>query len=393
MYGSAQRQLDLAHMLSPDDEEIARTWRSSHAVRLTPEQRLVRLRPRLENATLNDEERNGIEEAIKGIETQEKGSCELVTPAAEAKLPIVPMPEGVPPGGVYGAELEVQFNGKKKRLEIDTGASGLLLSRSVAKSAGLVSELEIKTGGIGDSGLANAFVTHVDDIRIGSMEFKNCMVRVLERSGVLDIDGVIGPDVFRDYLVTLDIPGRELRIGPLPKRPDEPTRASTSLDTSGDEVAVVSWADRAKDRYIAPEMKDWTPVFRSDHFLIFPTVLGKAPTKLFVMDTGSAVSSIAPEAAREVTRVANDFNTTMSGVSGEVHNLLVADKVSLAFDGIRQMTEGMQAFDSTALSRSSGVDISGLIGFPTLRELVISTDYRDNLVHVVYNPKKGLHAQ
>jgi len=225
------------------------------------------------------------------------------------------------------------------------------------------------------------------------MEFKNCMVRVLERSGAMGVDGLIGTDVFRDYLVTLYIPGRELRIGPLPKRPDEPARDSTSLDTSADEVAAVSWAERAKDRYVAPEMKGWTPVFRSGHFLIFPTVLGSAPAKLFVMDTGSAVSTITPEAAREVTWIANDFNTTMSGVSGEVHNLLVADKVSLAFGGIRQSSEGMQAFDNAALSRSSGVAISGLIGFPTLRELVISIDYRDNLVHVVYDPKKGFHAR
>jgi len=37
------------------------------------------------------------------------------------------------------------------------------------------------------------------------------------------------------------------------------------------------------------------------------------------------------------------------------------------------------------------VNISGFIGFVTLRELVISIDYRDNLIHVVYDPKKGYH--
>ena len=29
---------------------------------------------------------------------------------------------------------------------------------------------------------------------------------------------------------------------------------------------------------------------------------------------------------------------------------------------------------------------------PILRELVLSIDYRDNLIHVVYDPKKGYHA-
>ena len=44
------------------------------------------------------------------------------------------------------------------------------------------------------------------------------------------------------------------------------------------------------------------------------------------------------------------------------------------------------------MAQLSGVEISGIIGFPKLRELVISIDYRDNRVHVVYDPKKGYHA-
>ena len=50
------------------------------------------------------------------------------------------------------------------------------------------------------------------------------------------------------------------------------------------------------------------------------------------------------------------------------------------------------AIDTTAISRGTGVGISGFLGFPTLRELVISIDYRDSLVHMVYNPTKGYHA-
>ena len=71
-----------------------------------------------------------------------------------------------------------------------------------------MSELENKAGGIGDQGPAAAFETHVDDIKIGPMEFKNCMVHVLEHGEISEgAEGLIGPDVFRDFLVTLDIPG------------------------------------------------------------------------------------------------------------------------------------------------------------------------------------------
>ena len=246
---------------------------------------------------------------------------------------------------------------------------------------------------MGDSGTTGVFVTHVDDIKIGKMEFKNCMVRVLEQSGVLDVDGLIGPDVFRDYLVTLDFPGREVRIGPLPKRPDDEAGETTSLATSDEDSSLVSMADRAKDRYIAPEMKDWTPVYRSQHFLIVPTLIGNAPLKLFLMDTGASRGMISPAAAREVTHVSNDNDSRVKGLSGKVQNVQVADKVTIAFAGVNQQLPEMQSYDMGSLSRAAGVEISGLIGFPTLRELVISIDYRDNLIHVVYDVNKGYHLR
>jgi predicted aspartyl protease len=395
MYASAQRRLELAHRFSPDNPEIGRRWRASHALPLTSEQQLALLKARLDSPPLTQEQKDGIQAAIQGIEAREKGSCELVSPVTETKVPIVSIADGPisTPQEMYGAGLDVEFNGKKRRLEIDTGASGMLLSRSVAKSAGLVPELEVKTGGVGDQGPANSFVTHVDDIKIGNMEFRNCMVRVLEQGDVLGVDGLIGTDVFRDYVVTLDIPDREMRIGPLPRRPDEAAEKPTSLNTSDADETPVSVADSAKDRYIAPEMKDWTPVFRSGHNLIFPTVIGNAPLKLFLMDTGASHGMISPEAAREVTHVSGGTDERrVKGISGEVNKVLIADRVSITFAGVRQITEGMTSFDSAALDRSVGVEISGMIGFPTLRELVLSIDYRDNLVHVVYDPKKGFHA-
>jgi hypothetical protein len=292
---------------------------------------------------------------------------------------------------MYEAALDLQLNGKKKRLEIDTGASGLLLTSVGARSAGLTPELSEQVGGVGDEGLANSYVTHVDDIKIGSMEFRNCRVEVLEPGNPIekdsDVEGLIGPDVFRDYIVTLDFPERQLLLEPLPPRPGDQAAATASLATSNDQYAAAE-----SDRYVAPEMKDWTPVFRSGHLLILPTYIGSAPLKLFIMDSGSQHSLISLDAARDVAQLSG-FNTpTMKGVNGEVQKVMVADTVTLGFAGVRQIVGGMTSIDTTSISRNAGIGISGFIGFPTLRELVISIDYRDNLVHVVYDPKKGVHG-
>ena len=67
--------------------------------------------------------------------------------------------------------------------------------------------------------------------------------------------------------------------------------------------------------------------------------------------------------------------------------------MEIVFARVRAPLRGVTAIDTSSLGRGAGVEISGLIGFETLRELVISIDYRDNLVRVVYDPKHGFHRQ
>jgi hypothetical protein len=206
------------------------------------------------------------------------------------------------------------------------------------------------------------------------------------------VDGLIGPDVFRDYLVTLDYPGRELRLGPLPAIPNQSSKVA-SLSTTGDNTETpVSLADSAKDRYIAPEMKDWTPVFRSQHMLIVPTLINTSPVKLFLLDTGAAMSLLSPSAAKEVGKVSDFTGVELKGVNGVVRKVPAVGNVSMMFAQIKQTRRNMLILDTGGISRGAGVELSGIIGIPVLRELVLSIDYRDNLIHVTYDPKKGFHA-
>jgi Flp pilus assembly protein TadD len=383
MYASEQAQLDKAHELSPQDTTIRRAVLPS--VQMTAEDRIARMTERLQSAQLSTEERDSLQRAIDVIRAQSKGSCEIVRPVESTKFPIVPIsPTG--PQNMRAAGLELQLNGHKKRFEIDTGASGLLISRSAATSAGIIGEAEVRVGGIGDEGYAKAQLAHVDSLRIGELEFHNCLVQITEKKSVLDVDGLIGADVFSSWVVTLDIPSREVRLSPLPKRPYDTVQTS-GLDTAGggENTQAVP-----RDRYIAPEMKDWTPVFRHGHNLIFLTSIGKTPAKLFIMDTGSGATIISTTAAKEVTGV-GESNTHLRGISGEVQNVSQADNLTIVFAHVGSPLRNVLAIDTSSLGRGSGVEISGLIGFDTLRELIISIDYRDNLVHVVYDPKHGYH--
>ena len=50
------------------------------------------------------------------------------------------------------------------------------------------------------------------------------------------------------------------------------------------------------------------------------------------------------------------------------------------------------AFENPSISRSVGVEVSGFLGATTLRQLTITIDYRDGLVHFGYDAHRGYHT-
>lgn len=383
MYASEQKQLDLAHRLEPGNRTVANAARAINAAPMTTEERIARLKERLQTPNLSANDRSSIERAIAVASVKGEGSCQIVKPMPSTKIPIFAIMDG--PGRITALGAQLTLNGKKKRFEIDSGASGILINRSAAASAGILGEASIQSGGVGDDGPVKASLAHVDSVRIGDMEFRNCLVRFLDKKNEAldDIDGLIGPDVFSNYVVTLDFASREMRLDPLPKRSDESGDEAKKLDTAGQDEN----ADAVPhDRYVAPEMQSWTKVYRYGHYLLFPTRLNHGPSRLFLMDTGAGRSTISPEAAQSVTSVTKDEDTSFRGISGEVANVMSAREITMEFANIPVHIQGMNSFDSAALN-AGGVNVSGLIGFDALRELTISIDYRDNLVHVVYDPK------
>ena len=106
----------------------------------------------------------------------------------------------------------------------------------------------------------------------------------------------------------------------------------------------------------------------------------------FLLDTGASVNFITPDAAREVTSVSGDSRAVVHGISGSVKNVYRADQATLQFANLRQKNQDILAFDMTHISDNTGTEISGTLGFSTLRVLDIKIDYRDGLVDFIYDP-------
>ncbi|MEZ5346126.1 MAG: retropepsin-like aspartic protease [Pyrinomonadaceae bacterium] len=120
--------------------------------------------------------------------------------------------------------VEVMVNGKGPFLfAIDTGGQG-----QARADSSLVEKLGLKTVGqvqAGDGSGQNDLtldVVSIDSIKLGEIEFKNirALTRDYNRSPALPkIDGILGFDLFKDHLLTLDYPNKIVRLekGALPQ--------------------------------------------------------------------------------------------------------------------------------------------------------------------------------
>lgn len=406
MYKSAGKMIEKAHSLDPVDADIQEPWMTT----LSRAERIKYLEESLagENS-LNDEEREDRASYLSHLKerARTKGRpCRLVSKVTTTETPLVRLLSD--PRHLRGYGLPVVLNGHKNSLMLDTGAGGILVRRGIAEKAGISKLTETKVGGIGDKGRKNAYIGIAESIKIGDLEFQNCPIEVIESRSIVDEDGLIGADVFEDFLIDIDFPNEKLKLSPLPKRPGEAEQRAALKDEDEDEdsddaqssdpstKSQAADANHApspprptpQDPYIAPEMQSYTRVLRFGHELLVPTKIGDVPAKFFMLDTGAFSNSISPAAAREVTKVHGDPDMTVSGISGAMDKVYSANKAVLQFGHLRQENQDMIGFDTTSISDDTGMEVSGFLGFVMLRLLDIKIDYRDALVDFSYDAKR-----
>jgi len=186
MFASELRILASAHLIRPKDELIRRDWIQS----LPRKQQAAELERYLaEQNSLSGKDRNEYDIQSQHLKARRPGECRISSKSETTSIPFSPIYGSATRVEAYG--LDVGFNGKKRRLQIDTGASGILLTSGAARALGLTQEYHLKTGGVGDEGDADSYLTHVASIQIGDVVLTDCMVEVLKKSQ-LDVDGLIG---------------------------------------------------------------------------------------------------------------------------------------------------------------------------------------------------------
>ena len=394
MYAREHILLTRAHALDGNDPDIRKLWMET----LSADEGIQSLEDYLTHPNNDDDATRRRLRArldfLKVSQSEKAGRCRPVSELTGTKAVLVPI--SLSSGAWQGSGLAVDINGKPSRLLLDTGASGVLISSQLAKLAGLKPTAAVAMGGIGDKPDATARIAYADAMKIGEMEFRNCPLYVVDRlpSGV---DGIIGTDVFSNFLIELDFTTSMLQLSQLPPRPGEtPTKAALS---SGQEVGGEAEAKPAEsgektrpgagyeDRYVAPEMHSYVQAFRMGNYLLVPTTIDEKTQKLFVLDTGSFDNTISTSAAQEFTKIHRAPRIDVKGMNGNVKKVYVANDVTLDFGHLRQTVPNMVAIDMSGLSREAGTEISGTLGMVMLRLLKVRLDYRDALADFQYVQK------
>jgi hypothetical protein len=349
MYASERAELQAAYQIDPNDPDIRRAWQ--HTV--NPANDIVRIEESLATMpNLDADTREKASASAKGMRSllsENSQTCQSTPITAPVTLPLFPTHENVKLITSY--KIGVDFPKGKAKLGIDTAASGLFISRTLADSLGL----QHAEG-------APAGTVQADILHIGALEFRNCMVGVSDTPFAGGADGFIGTDVFADYLVSLNFPQAKLELEPLPQRPDEGKNALPG------------------DRYSGPGMQSYTPVYHRNQYLLMPVMIDKKDRRLFVLDTGIRLSTMTSEVAHAVSGTRLNFTNSMPTVSGAKVQIY-RDSFDFQFANLSlDHRDHILEFDPSTIEQNAGMEVAGMLGFDILQSLAIHIDYRDGLV-------------
>lgn len=377
-YHKAKLLLDRAHELDAKDPDISRAWANN----LPLKDRITAIEAELGLDTGDAVDRSSREHllaALKEVAARPPRPCTLSTKLTSTETPLLPLM--VDAKRAYGYGLRVKFNEVNSTLRLDTGASGFNLTPRAAEKAHVERIADAYFSGIGDAGEQQGYLGFAESIQVGDLVFKECYVGVFERSLSSGDDGLMGANVFSQFLVELNFPDQKLLLS---KLPEDPAQAGLPLGLETETVPV----SRFHDRYVAPEMKSYFPVYRSGHQLMIPSKLNGQGPVLMLIDTGSPENVLNLDHARLVSKISNPGTFRMKGLSGEVKDVLRAQDVFMQIAGFNQKLVTVLAVNLDNLGRGIGIQPAGLLGFETLHMLDIKIDYRDGLVQFGFDPKR-----
>ncbi|HWD98122.1 MAG TPA: retropepsin-like aspartic protease [Bryobacteraceae bacterium] len=355
-----------AYHVTPDDPSLMETYAST----LKGEAHVAMLLAALRELDPASEEARALaahiaNEKVAANVGADHGMGRLVSPYEPARLKLYRILDG--PRRARGVGLAVRLNDKATaNLLLDSGASGVAISPKLAEKAGLeaINGAAFEIKGIGDSKAQSTIAYIARDLCAGDVAFADYPIAAFQSAKSADFDGLIGPDVFRRFIVKIDFPQLAMELQPRPNGASED--AEEPVDFKGSPAT------------------GFYRVFRFGDHLAVPTFINGGRSALFLVDSGSSSNLIDTETAREFTKVDSDSRTVVKGIQGRVDQTSRANRISLVFAGFRQDNPDLIAISLEKMSDSMGIGFGGILGMPVLGQLAVTVDYREGTIRLDY---------
>jgi hypothetical protein len=103
--------------------------------------------------------------------------------------------------------------------------------------------------------------------------------------------------------------------------------------------------------------------------MLVPTSVNDSKAMLFGLDTGAFSNLLSVRAGRQVSKVSSEGRMRVRGVNGAVNKVYSSEKATLRFGHFQQSNLGIITLDLSTISRHTGTEVSGFLGFAMLSSL------------------------
>ena len=362
------RTMSLAHRLSPLEPEVLLGWAASRPAA----EKKAAYGVLASSPAITEEQRQrllGLGEAAALVAAS---SC-TVAPAKEAVTVPLNSLDAEAVQGISVPGVPVTMNGHGEILALTSpGDAGLVVTRAVAASLGLKHDsptYRMARGG------ADAYWALLDRLVVGSVEYHNCPVKVIDEDFEKHFHGGISLTFFGDFAVTTDLRKRELHLDTLPKLEGVAVTGWSHAEMGGPEVPSVATGDWAASEPGVPvDKRDWMHAYQANTSTLIPVTLGPDTERLFVIEYRSERSRVQPATARAATPVAKD-----ASLPQRVKEALHGSPYSLRTGEVILPVE--------TWNEDANLQVAGTLAEDLLRQIRMTEDFRDALVTIKHSSR------
>lgn len=369
----AWSHLQLAHRLSPNDDEVTRSWlwAKPSADKYPDLEQYAATTGYLKAADLEDFKSNILESRAAAAST-----CTVVAPTGGTTVPL----QHASDSGWLQAE--VGLGDKKRNFGIAANGNGITLYEDTAKLLGLPVGEHFNARSLYRAGHFRYWLTTLPSLRVGTVEFRNCAITVQEGTSGSGF-GIIGLGFFRDFLVDFD-PAGSLTLSKLPALPPGTANAgekwSVVTDSPSGTRSRAQGIWQPLDAVVPQGMETWGRIYNISGIKAVLTQIGPSAPVATELAWQQHVETLNYNHTKDAASLADTARALGKPLPKSAMDAMDGAPYFAGIQGHILPVKSWDAEDYDPFSKAHGTDLAGTLSYRVLGGLRMAVDFRDGLV-------------